>query len=278
MARIAWAEGFVQARGMKRLFASLRFQLALLLAITSLRGAELIPREWTVDGLKREGLVHEPLRPPATGAPVVFVFHGHGGSMRQAARSMPVHEQWPEALVVYLQGLPTPGRLTDPDGKLPGWQMEPGDQADRDVKAFDEVWRSLQTAYKVDPQRVYAMGHSNGGSFTYLLWAKRSECFAAFGPSAAVAGPRYGPLVPRPVIHVAGKRDELVKFAWQQRMIESLRHAQARGVERSVGPGITIYDSDQGTPVETYVHEGSHQYPAEATALIIAFFKQHPLP
>lgn len=54
------------------------------------------------------------------GTPVVLLGH-HGGS-RQASRSFQMHSEWPEAIVVYMQGLPTPGQWTDPDGKKPGWQ------------------------------------------------------------------------------------------------------------------------------------------------------------
>ena len=89
-------------------------------------------REWTVDGATRTGIVYAPEAALQSSAPVVFVFHGHGGTAQHAARTMAYHTQWPEAIVVYLQGLPTPGQLTDPEGKRPGWQKAPGDQNDRD--------------------------------------------------------------------------------------------------------------------------------------------------
>ena len=101
-----------------------------------------------------------------------------------AARSFGYHTLWPEAIVVYMQGLPTPGK-TDPDGKQPGWQRLAGDQQDRDFKFFDAVLADLKKDYKVDAKRVYATGHSNGGGFTYLLWSTRGDIFAAMGPSAA---------------------------------------------------------------------------------------------
>src|SRR5438034_8032471 len=123
-------------------------------------------QQWTVDGVAREGLVAVPAAAKTTPTPVVFVFHGHGGSMVNAARSFGIHTLWPEAIVVYLQGLNTPGRLTDPEGKLPGWQSTIGDQNDRDLKFFDAVLASLKSDYKVDERQVYSTGHSNGGGFT----------------------------------------------------------------------------------------------------------------
>ena len=89
--------------------------------------------------------------------PVVFAFHGHGGSMQNAARSFGFHTLWPEAVVVYPQGLNTPDRLTDPEGKKPGWQSAAGDQGDRDLKFFDAVLKNLRQDYKVDSRRIYAI-------------------------------------------------------------------------------------------------------------------------
>src|SRR5437667_8588175 len=80
------------------------------------------PRTWDVDGVQREALVFEPAKKTADKVPLVFDFHGHGGTAKQAARTHHVHEAWPDALVVYMQGLNTPGKLTDPEGKKSGWQ------------------------------------------------------------------------------------------------------------------------------------------------------------
>jgi polyhydroxybutyrate depolymerase len=239
---------------------------------------DLVRREWTVAGVQREALLHGPADAGRRPAPVVFVFHGHGGSMRQAAASQPVHQLWPEAIVVYLQGLPTVGRLTNASGRENGWQAGPGDDGDRDLKFFDTVLHSLRTDFQVDEKRIYSTGHSNGGSFTYLLWATRRDVFAAFGPSAAVAGRDYGRLRPAPVIHIAGEHDELVKFAWQQLMIGMLRRTNQCGEGRSLGKGCTLYESKIGAPVMTYIHPGTHRYPPEATQLIVDFFKAHPRP
>lgn len=260
---------------MKRLYAVLAFGFGVSLFALASAAEALRSREWLVDGVKREALLHEPRGASEAAAAVVFVFHGHGGSMRQAARSIAIHERWPEALVVYPQGLPTPGRLTDPEGKRRGWQAGPGEQGDRDLAFFDAMWRSLQKDYRVDTRRVYATGHSNGGAFTYLLWAKRGDEFAAFGPSSAVAARTFGDLRPAPVIHIAGKSDPLVKFAWQKAMIETLRRNNRCDEGRATANGGTLYESKLGAPVMTYVHPGGHAYASEATALIVEFFQQH---
>ncbi|HVT73525.1 MAG TPA: PHB depolymerase family esterase [Lacunisphaera sp.] len=251
--------------------------LGLVLAGAARLAAEdLVRREWTVDGTRRTALLHVPAgRGPA---PVVFVFHGHGGSMRNAADTMPVHRLWPEVLVVYPQGLPTAGQLTDRAGREAGWQSGPGAEGDRDLRFFDAMLRDLVRDGRVDQRRVYAMGHSNGGSFTYLLWATRRDVFAAFGPSSAIAGRGYPPLKPAPVVHVAGREDQLVRFSWQEHQINELRRIDACGDGRKLVPEITLYESKTGTPVETFIHPGGHRLPPEAARVIVEFFKAQARP
>src|SRR5207253_655567 len=111
----------------------LRLLLAAVLACIALapaRGADPAPKrvEWTVGDAKREALVYVPEAAAKAESPVVFVFHGHGGTMRGVAeRSFALHKHWPGAVCVYPQGLLTPGVLTDPEGKRPGWQHNAGD-------------------------------------------------------------------------------------------------------------------------------------------------------
>src|SRR5437763_6193099 len=100
------------------------------------------PRTWDVDGVRREAIVYAPTAKGAGKLPLIFDFHGHGGTHRNAARGHHFHETWPEALVVYPQGLNTPGKLTDPEGKKPGWQSGPGGQKDRDLHFVDAMLTS----------------------------------------------------------------------------------------------------------------------------------------
>ncbi|MEI2725951.1 MAG: alpha/beta hydrolase-fold protein [Verrucomicrobiota bacterium] len=250
-----------------------------LVTVAELDAAEaLTRREWLVDGVRREALVYVPPSAKSAATPVVFAFHGHGGTMGHAARTFGYHTLWPEALVVYPQGLPTPGRLTDPAGKKAGWQSRIGDQGDRDLKFFDALLAALQADYRVDEKRRYATGHSNGGSFTYLLWAARGDQFAALAPSAAPAGRNLALLKPKPVLHVAGEKDALVKFAWQQQTMNALRKLNDCGEGKPWAKACTVYESKRGAPVVTFLHSGAHQFPAAAPALIVRFFQETVAP
>jgi polyhydroxybutyrate depolymerase len=230
--------------------------------------------EWKVDGAAREAIVYLPAKAKESPSPVVFAFHGHGGAAANVAKRFNLQQHWPEAIVVYMQGLNTPGKF-DPDGKKPGWQRTSGEQMDRDLKFFDAVLASLRKDYKVDDARIYAMGHSNGGGFTYLLWATRADMFAAFAPSAA-GGRSLLQLKPRPVMHLAGEKDTTVPFANQQATMAAIRKAnqcEEKGTEWA--KGCTLYASKDGAPVVTYIHAGDHAFPAEGSALIVKFFKEH---
>ena len=242
---------------------------------------DLTRREWKIGDAAREALLYVPATAKTTPAPVVFAFHGHGGTMQRAAVMFHYHDLWPEAIVVYMQGLNTPGRLTDPEGKLPGWQHGPGAQDDRDLKFFDAVLASLKSDYKVDERRIYSTGHSNGGGFTYLLWRTRGDVFAAMAPSAASApGAEWtkavAELKPKPVMHLAGENDPLVKYEWQKATMTSLRKLNACDAEGTAwAPNCTQYASKTGTPVVTLIHSGAHNFPAEAPSLFVKFFKEH---
>lgn len=231
--------------------------------------------EFKVEGVSREALAYIPPTAKEKPTPVVFVFHGHGGRAQSAARTFAMNRNWPEAISIYMQGLNTPGRLTDKEGKAPGWQKFQGDQDDRDLKFFDAVLARLKKDYKVDSKRIFSTGHSNGGGFTYLLWAERGDVLAAVAPSAAAAAESLPKLKPKPVMHIAGEKDPLVKFDWQEKTIAAVR--KINGCEPEGNPwakDCTIYQSKTGTPVIAYIHSGGHVVPAAAPALIVKFFKE----
>jgi polyhydroxybutyrate depolymerase len=240
-----------------------------------LPAAEPVRREWTIDGVTREAILSIPDSANREPAPVVFAFHGHGGTARNAARTFRYHVHWPEAICVYMQGLNTPGQLTDPEGKKPGWQKSAGDQGDRDLKFFDEVLKSLKTEYQIDEQRIYSTGHSNGGGFTYLLWSERGDVFAAMAPSGSAALRLQKALKPKPMLHVAGDNDPLVKYQWQTLMINNVKKINQCEDGKPWHGGATLFESKIGAPVVTFVTQQGHKFPQEAPSLIVRFFKEH---
>ena len=232
--------------------------------------------EWKIDDVAREALVCAPSKPGDGPPPLVFAFHGHGGTMRHSVRSFAIHDHWPEAVVIYPQGLPTPGQLSDPEGKKPGWQHWPGDQGDRDLKFFDGLVASMKEKHMIDEKRIYATGHSNGGTFTYLLWAVRGEQLAAVAPSAAAGARGLRNAKPLPALHVIGEKDPLVTPTMQEKAIAGIKllnGCEATGTDWA--KGCLLYASSKEAPVVIFTHPGDHKYPAEAPPLIVKFFKEH---
>jgi polyhydroxybutyrate depolymerase len=238
---------------------------------------EPTPTKWTVDGAQREALIFLPSKSSKAKAPVIFAFHGHGGNMQFAVRGMAFQNFWPEAIVIYPQGLPTPGIIMDQKGERPGWQREAGQQQDRDLKFVDAILATLREKYSADETRVYATGFSNGGLFTYLLLSQRPNLFAAFAPGGAVLLPSVKLTEARPVFHYGGKSDRLARFSRQQETIEQIRKfngCAAKG--EPCGSNCTIYSSSKGAPVATFIHPFGHVYPPPVTPLIVKFFQEYP--
>jgi len=230
-----------------------------------------------VKGVERSALIAAPaVRGTGQGGPpLVLVFHGHGGSSAQAARSFRLHESWPDAVVIYPQGLPTVGQITDPEGRLPGWQHTPGGEGDRDLAFVDAILTWASERYAFNPAQLFAAGHSNGGSMVYVLWAARGDRFAAFAPSSSVF--RLDVIKaakPKPVFIVTGRKDALVPFATQQLSLAGvLRLNQAaRDGQKWAGDALR-HASPIGADVVTYIHPGGHPMPTDSGALMAQFFK-----
>jgi len=241
--------------------------------------AEPLTMQWTVDGVPREALVFPPSATAAAAkAPLVFAFHGHGGTMRTAAGAMAIQTAWPEALVVYMQGLPTVSP-NDQQGRYPGWQHQVGESGDRDLKFFDAALASLRERFPVDDHRVYSTGFSNGGSFSYILWGTRGSVFAAFASCAgSLAKPPFRLTVPKPLLHIGGQADKVVAFEDQLQTIETARLLDgSSGKGEACGADCTSYPSSKGAPVVTVIHSGGHVYPPWASAKIVEFFKDRAL-
>ena len=243
--------------------------LAVVLLVPCARAASAEVLTWTVDGDKREAIIFAPSTPPpGSKLPLIFSFHGHGDDMENFQFTN-LHRSWPDAIVVYFQGLPSR------DG-FRGWQNERGEYNDRDLKLVDVALASLRKKYNVDDDRVYATGFSNGAVFTYVLWAERPRIFAAYAPVAGRLRPSVQPMQPRPLFHVAGARDAQVAFADQKAAIATaVRVNGVEGQTKPCGDGCTVYGSGTPAPVMAWIHQGGHEYPSGTSERIVAFFHDH---
>jgi len=243
--------------------------LACALSLLCMPAASADEMTWRVDGTTRRAIVYAPAAARGNARlPLVFSFHGRGDDAENFQYT-DLHVAWPEAIVVYFQGL-------EPPGGLAGWQVERGEHNDRDLKLVDAALAALRTKYAIDDDRVYATGFSNGAMFTYLLWAERPGVFAAFAPNAGRLRASVRPTVPRPLFHIAGERDRQVAFTDQQAAIAVAVGANGvAGKGTSCGEGCTLYGPGTGAPVMTWIHRGGHEYPRGTSERIAAFFRAH---
>ena len=227
---------------------------------------------WKVDADTRTALVFAPAVPrDGRTLPLVLSFHGRGDEIRNFQHTN-LHVAWPDAVVVYFQGLSTVSR-----SGMTGWQVERGQDNDRDLRLVDVALASLRAQYPIDDDRIYATGFSNGGMFTYLLWAERPGVFAAFAPNAGRLRPSVQPTQPRPLFHIAGERDRQVAFTDQQAAIDvALAINKVKHAPASCGDGCTMYGSQTPAPVMTWIHGGGHDYPRGTSERIASFFRDHP--
>jgi polyhydroxybutyrate depolymerase len=242
--------------------------LALLLAAGFASAGERLVL--SVDGVEREALLFPPATETAGTVPVVFLFHGHGGTGAGFAGKFDLHAHWPEALIIAPQGLPTRTR-NDPKGRRSGWFARLSDDVNRDLRFFDELLARVRSEY--DVSQIYASGHSNGGNFAYFVAAARPGVFAAIAPSGA-ASRAVQRLEPLPVLHIAGKNDELVPIEAQQQLIAARQERNACSrTDETFGSACDYCASDNGTPVIACIHDGGHTFTPELVPTVTKFFR-----
>lgn len=136
------------------------------------------PLTFSFDGEERSYELALPDDYDGTAAqPLIFNFHGNGGSAAQhGARTQMASRGTDRGYVVV-----TPDALSEPQE----WNMFGlADKAD-DFGFVDALVADLDERLCIDPDRLYAAGHSNGSAFTGFLQCKEPYRFAAVAMVAA---------------------------------------------------------------------------------------------
>jgi polyhydroxybutyrate depolymerase len=262
-------------------------------------------------GRKREYLLYVPPSYERTRpTPLVISMHG---AMNWPAFQMRI-TQWNRLadehgfLVVYPAGTGT-GPKT--------WFMEGSRTPSRmpDVRFISELIDTLETAYNIDPTRIYANGMSNGGGMAFVLSCTLSDRLAAIGAVSAAQSLPWSwcaDSTPVPMIAFHGTADPVVPYdgakvwiapqpfpsvptwtaAWARR-----NRCRPTPVDSVVAPGVSRREyancaHDAGVVLYT-VRGGGHQWPGgqpipewlvgpasreiDATSLMWAFFRTHSL-
>jgi polyhydroxybutyrate depolymerase len=170
------------------------------------------------DGIERLALVHVP-RAYLAGAPaaLIMALHGGGGSAAfmadEAAYGLISKSEQAGFIVVFPNGI-TRAR----NGMLATWNagtccaMARDENVD-DVGFLRAVLADVSRRADVQPERVYAIGMSNGAMMAYRLACEAGDVFRGI---MAVAGTdnttRCAPQHPVPILHVHARDDDRVLF------------------------------------------------------------------
>ncbi len=165
-----------------------------------------------IDGSLRIYRLHVPLDyRPRVKQPLILNFHGHGSSatVQERYTRMSQLADHSDFIVAYPQG------TVGIDGRT-GWNTGPYNYPHVDDVLFtSDLISHLEATLCVNPQRVYAVGFSNGGGFTNVLACKLSDRIAAVAivsggmhPVAAGCNPQR----PVPILEFHGTNDHVVPY------------------------------------------------------------------
>ena len=146
--------------------------------------------------------------------PLLFVLHGFGGSGAAMSSYTGIESALTEAgidaVVVYPEG--TGAETGSPQswnagGCCPFAMFEPVD----DVTFFSRLISTVETDYSTDPDRVWVVGHSNGGMMGYRLACELADKISAIGVAAgALMLDSCTPTRAVSALHLHGELDTVV--------------------------------------------------------------------
>lgn len=259
---------------------------ALVLASTSTRAAAaptcaLAPGEHTISlqvgADRRDALVIVGAK--ARGAtPVVFAWHGFGGSPEQLVRAILPADFWSDAIVVFPRGLE---RTFAQFGEIkkPGWQVAAREHGGRDLAFFDALFAKLLGDHCLDERRVYSTGFSNGAFFSNLLGCHRGDKLAAIAPVGG-GGP-FEPCSTRIPVRIShGTEDPIVPFDFAKKTAE--HWAKQDGCKAPPAPAESACaqtSCEAGTEVMFCSARAKHTWGGRGQAEAVAtFLRRHERP
>lgn len=253
------------------------------------------PQELTTSGQVRQYILHVPTAyQPETSMALVLGFHGAGSNAREFERysDFSFLANIEGFIVAYPQAL----------GKRPTWDTTPGPN-NPDLQFVTDLIDDLQSRCNIDPNRIYASGHSNGGGLANRLACDLSDRIAAIG---TVAGAYQGseeclPTEPVAVLGIHGTDDPIIPYNGFQDVREppaayyligvpipqwASSWAKRNGCDREPA-STTLNDkvsndrwsncSEAANVILYTIHGGGHEWPNvfEPAQLIWNFFAEH---
>jgi polyhydroxybutyrate depolymerase len=143
-----------------------------------------------------------------------------------------------------------------------------------DLTYFDALVSELESTLCVDMHRLFAMGHSGGGSYSGVLGCMRPD-IRAFAASGAVIYFDKAACVGKAAAWITIGVDEAIPERIDYRDFFRT-NATCAETSKSVTPaGCVVYDCpDPKRPIEFCSHVGGHEWPDYGSQATVDFFKQ----
>ena len=285
--------------------------LLVLVEAVSFRVANRPSGSFQSSGQEREYLLYVPSSYDRS-KPTALVISLHGAGLWGAAQKET--SQWNRVadangfIVVYPSGAGGGGPRV--------WHEDGGARPSRDVTFISQLIDTLEARYNIDPRMIYANGLSNGGGMSFVLSCTLSDRIAAVGMvGAALLVPFSWCTDQRPVPMIAfhGTADAAAPykggFSWvAPQRFQGVRAFTASWARRNrcatnpvdsvVATDVTRLEytkcADDAAVVLYTIKGGGHTWPGgqplpewfvgttsnriDATSLMWAFFRAHPLP
>ena len=147
---------------------------------------------------------------------LVIAMHGGGGDALQFESTSKLTEKANAAkfIVAYPEGVKSTGILGARTWNAGGCCDYARDNNIDDVKFIGQLIDKLVAAYKINPKKVYATGHSNGGMLAYRLACETPNKIAAIAVNSCsmVVLQPCNPSRAVPVLHMHSILDEKVPY------------------------------------------------------------------
>lgn len=171
----------------------------------------------TIDGRERTYILNVPPNYySAGGFSLVIAMHGGGGDALQFESTSKLTEKANASkfIVVYPNGVKSNGVLRAQTWNAGACCDYARDNAIDDVKFISTLIDDLVGRYKINPKKVYATGHSNGGMLSYRLACEIPEKITAIAPNGCtmVVKQPCNPSRAVPVLHMHSVLDDRVPY------------------------------------------------------------------
>jgi poly(3-hydroxybutyrate) depolymerase len=243
----------------------------------------------TVNGESRKYQLYVPTN-AVDNCPLVLSLHGAAGHSTDKSPFRTDVADKAGCIVAYPQGKDTYFPVFG--GTVPGWDAT--GEFNSDAKFLIAVIEDVAKKYKIDRNRIYCCGFSNGGMMTYAMTNACSDVFAAF---ASISGfPlnefhfRHTGWRPVPFLHIHGKADDFVKYSLMPTIVDEMvvrigAHPVPTKTTKSGKYTKSIYEAGEGSfPYIYYEMDGmghndftANTEDGNSAQTMWNFFKQYTL-